>query len=389
MITATEKLFEQDVFLTKCQATVLSCEPYKNDTYSVVLNATVFYPEGGGQPCDKGTLGGLPVSFVYVRDGVIYHVVPQPFEVGQTVNGEIDPLRRLDFMQQHTGEHITTGLAFRMFEANNVGFHLSEATVMLDVDKVLDEEEILLIENMANDAIYKNIPVRAWYPDDTEMQTLAYRSKEGRIHGEDVRIVEIPECDLCACCGTHLPYTGQVGVIKILDFYKHRGGTRIIMAAGKRALEDYRTQQGQVKRISALLSAKPELVADATERILQEQENLRLELSALKSELITLKLKDVAAQNGVTFYTEANQTPDTLRRMALALLERGDDSVCAVFSADENGGYKYAVGSNKADMRTYGKEMNTALNGKGGGSKELIQGSVSAGLEEIKAFFGV
>ena len=382
----TEKLYESDAFLTSMPAKVLACEPYKTG-YAIVLNRTVFYPEGGGQPCDKGKLDGQDVTFVFIRDGIVYHVVPQPIEVGKTVFGVIDWARRFDFMQQHSGEHIATGLAFRIFGANNVGFHLTETSVVLDVDKELGAKEIAQIEDAANRAIYENVPVYAGYPTDEELEKLAFRSKLERIHGDEIRIVEVPNCDVCACCGTHVAFTGQVGVVKILDYQKHRQGTRITMAAGRRAIKDYAEHQTQVNQISALLSAKPELVAGAVQRVLNEQEEMRSEMSALKNEWIALKLRDVPIGKKYTFYNEPNLKPDVLRRMVLALMERSE-GICAVFSLDEAGAFKYAVGSNTEDMRAFGKEMNAVLRGKGGGGKELIQGSVTVRLEEIEGFFG-
>ncbi len=387
-MTKTIKLYEQDAFLKTMTAEVLACEPYKNG-YATVLNQTIFYPEGGGQPSDQGTLGGLFVRFVFVRDDVVYHVTDQPFTIGEAVHGEINWARRFDFMQQHTGEHITTGQAFRLFGANNVGFHLSEQSVMLDVDKELDAKAIATIETAANRAIYENAPITARYPSAQELNNMQFRSKPERLHTADIRIVEVEGYDCCACCGTHLLQAGQVGLIKITDFQKHKSGTRIIMVAGGRALADYALRQTQTDEISALLSAKTEKTAEAVKRVLAEQEETKAELATLKSALIAYKVKDIPITETLAFYHEPSLSPDTLRRIALALMEQ-TSGMCAVFSKDEttNGSlYKYAVGSTTTDMRAFGKEMNTVLNGRGGGSKELIQGSVQASLAEIEEYF--
>lgn len=384
----TKKLYEQDAFLKTMTAEVLACEPYKNG-YATVLNQTVFYPEGGGQPSDQGSLGGLFVRFVFVRDDIVYHVTDEPLTVGDTVQGEINWVRRFDFMQQHTGEHITTGQAFRLFGANNVGFHLSEQSVMLDVDKELDAKAIATIEAAANRAIYENAPITARYPSTDELNAMSFRSKPERLHTADIRILEVEGYDCCACCGTHVLHAGQVGLIKIIDFQKHKSGTRITMVAGGRALADYALRQTQTDEISALLSAKTEKTAEAVKRVLTEQEETKAELSALKSALIAYKVKEIPITEALAFYHEPNLSPDTLRRMALALMEQ-TDGICAVFSQDETANepmYKYAVGSTRTDMRAFGKEMNATLNGRGGGSKELIQGSVQANLAEIENYF--
>ena len=379
---ATIKLYEQNPYLRQMVSRVVRCEPYKGQ-YASVLESTVFYPEGGGQPSDTGTLAGKPVSYVFIRDNEVYHVTDQPLTPGTEAIGRIDWERRFDFMQQHTGEHITTGQAYRLFGANNVGFHLSENSVMLDVDKELDEKAICTIEAAANRAIYENAPVEAGVPSREQLEKMDFRSKMERVHGP-VRIVTVDGYDRCACCGTHVSSAGQIGIIKILDFQKHRGGTRILMAAGQRALKDYDAHQRQIKHISALLSAKIPEAAAAVERLLAENEHLKGQIGSLKTALIEEKLQSVPVTEDLAFYTEPGLSPDTLRRMALALMKR-TGGICAVFSPDQSG-CKYAVGSSTQDVKAYGREFNGALNGRGGGSKELIQGTVSATVDEIREY---
>ena len=383
---ATKKLYEQNAYLRQMVSQVTRCEPYK-EGYATVLESTVFYPEGGGQPSDTGTLGGQRVTYVFIREEEVYHVTKEPLEVGSEVIGRIDWARRFDFMQQHTGEHITTGQAYRLFSANNVGFHLSENSVMLDVDKELTKEQVGAIEAAANRAIYENAPVEAGIPSPEILEGLDFRSKMERVHGP-VRIVTVDGYDCCACCGTHVSSAGQIGIIKVLGFQKHRGGTRILIAAGGRALADYAAQQNEVSEISALLSAKPLETAQAVQRLLQETERLKGELSSLKGQLISIKLQSAAVTPQGAFYHEKGLTPDTLRRMALFLMEQ-TSGICAVFSGSDEEGYQYALGSRTQDMKQFGLLFNKALNGRGGGDKQLIQGSVNAPLAKLQNYLQI
>lgn len=379
----TKRLYDLDSHLQQHTARVVACIPAEGG-FDVVLDETALFPEGGGQPSDTGLIGEAAVLHVREEQGEIYHRVDRALPVGGEVTVSLDWARRFDFMQQHTGEHITTGQAYRLYGANNVGFHLSENTVLLDVDKELSDEQVRTIEAAANRAIYENAPVEAGIPSPELLAGLDFRSKMERVHGP-VRIVTVDGYDCCACCGTHVSSAGQIGIIKVLSHQKHRGGTRIVIAAGGRALADYSAHQEQVNRVSALLSAKPMEIADATERLLAEVERLKGEIGSLKGQLIDSKLKNADIGPRGAFYSEAGLSADTLRRMALALMKK-TDGVCAVFSGSDEEGYKYALGSEAVDMKQFGLGFNKALTGRGGGDKQLIQGSCTASLDRIRDY---
>ena len=229
----TEKLYYEDPYCTAFTGRVLSCEKSKAG-WSVVLDRTAFYPEGGGQPADRGTLGGVRVTDVQEQDGVILHTCDGPVEPGADAEGSVDWARRFDHMQQHSGEHILSGLLCALYDCSNVGFHLGADTVTIDYDRVLTEEQVLEAERRANAVIWRDTPAEITFPSHEELERLHYRSKK-ELTGQ-VRIVAFPGADCCACCGTHVRSAGQVGLVKLLTCQKFRDGVRIEMAAGGRAL---------------------------------------------------------------------------------------------------------------------------------------------------------
>ena len=228
----TEKLYEADAFTRRFTAAVLACEPVPGG-WRAALDRTAFYPEGGGQPCDTGTLGGAAVTGVHASGGVIWHTLDAPLPVGGRVEGELNWARRRDHMEQHTGEHILSGTLHRLFGAENVGFHIGQPAVRMDMDRPLTSAQLAEAETAANAAVRADAPVRAWYPEPGELAGLAYRSKK-ELDGP-VRLVDAGGADLCACCGTHLGRTGQVGLIKILSAQNYKGGVRLAVACGARA----------------------------------------------------------------------------------------------------------------------------------------------------------
>ena len=271
------KLFYEDITITDFTSTVISCEPANDGKqYRILLDATAFFPEEGGQSADKGTLNGLPVLDVQIKDVLIYHYLEQPLEPGTSVTGHVDWKQRFDFMQQHSGEHIVSGLVHERFGYNNVGFHLSLNEVTLDFDGELTPAQIQEIELRANEIIYQNLPVEISYPSKEELATLSYRSKI-EIAGQ-VRIVTIPGVDVCACCAPHVAHTGEIGMIKITNCQSHRGGVRLNILCGARALADYNKKQDSVTAVSVALSAKQDLIADAVlklkDDILRQQERI-------------------------------------------------------------------------------------------------------------------
>lgn len=379
----TEKLFYQNPYLKTFTAKVLECNK-KGEHYEVILNRTAFFPEGGGQPADIGVLNTVNVLDVQERDGIIFHTTDRPLPVGVQVTGGIHWPHRLDLMQQHSGEHIVSGIVHRLFGLNNVGFHIGAKAVTVDFNGELTEDGLALVEYLSNTAIYRNLPISAEYPSPEKLDSLDYRCKK-ELSGK-IRIVTVPGYDVCACCGTHVARTGEIGAIKILSLQRYKGGTRVTLMIGSRALADYNEKAQSVSAISVLLSAKPEEVLSATQRLLAENNALKQQIHALQEQIFEAKASalDKDAKNICLF--ENDLGPNELRKFCLMLSEKCS-GVAAVFSGNGQAGYKYALASVNEDVRPIGKTLNQKFNGRGGGTKELVQGSVAASQEELEQFF--
>jgi len=378
---ATEKLFEQDAYLREFDAAVLSCEPRKGG-FAVTLDRTAFYPEGGGQPGDTGTLGGIRVTDTHVQDGRILHYTEAPLTPGAAVRGVIDWARRFDLMQQHSGEHIVSGILCGRFGCDNVGFHLGADTVVIDFNAPVTPEELAEAEAAANAVIWENRPFLVTYPTPEELQTIPYRSKK-ELTGQ-VRIVECPGADCCACCGTHVKSAGEIGLIRLLSLKPFREGVRIEMVAGSRAYAHVRAMCRQNSRISVLLSAKPGETAAAVERMAAELAETKYRLTGLENQMFAEKAAGLAGAGNLLLFEEG-LSPDALRRCCEAV-GTACGGRCAVFSGAD-GDWKYAIRVPAGDLRGFVKELNGALNGRGGGKPNFVQGSVAASRGEIEAFF--
>ena len=378
----TEKLYYTDPFLQEFTATVTGCEKVKNG-WEVQLDRTAFYPEGGGQPADHGTLGGAAVSDVRERDGVIYHTCDRALEIGGEVDGKIDFARRFDFMQQHSGEHIVSGILCGRFHCDNVGFHIGHDLVTIDFNAELTPEDVAEVERLANQYIWEDHPIAVTWPDQAELDALHYRSKKALTGA--VRIVTWPGADCCACCGTHVRSSGQVGLVKLLSCQKFREGVRIEMAAGGRALAYVNAVLEQNTRVSQLLSARPTATAAAVERVQKELYALRGRVMALEEDDFARKAERYAGAGDVLLLEGAMST-ESIRKLCTAVQESAGGR-CAVF-AGEDGMYQYAVSQPGGDLRALAKEINTALNGRGGGKSAFIQGSVQAAAADIRRVLG-
>ncbi len=365
------------------EADVLSCQPF-GEHFAVVLNQTAFYPEGGGQPADTGVLGDTHVLDVREKNGEILHITQGPLQAGAHVHGQIDWDRRFLLMQHHSGEHIISGVVHRLYKLDNVGFHMGKDAVTIDFNGELQPEDVQKVEDVVNKAIYQNVPVTASFPDAQTLAALDYRSKK-ELSG-DIRIVEVQGYDLCACCGTHTKTTGEVGIVKFLSCQRYKGGVRLSLLCGRRALEDYRAKMASTNAISVMLSTKESAIVGAVEHLKDEISQLKMQLGAAQNELYALKAENIPPCAGNLALFEEGLSPDGLRRFCLKACSKAA-GVTGVFSGSEESGYQYAVASQGADVRAFGKEMNQALNGRGGGSKELIQGSVKAKKAQIEAFF--
>ena len=379
---ATEKLFYQDAHLREFDACVRTCEPSKHG-YDVILDRTAFYPEGGGQPGDTGFLNGVRVTDTHEAGGELVHYCQQPLEAGSTVHGVIDFERRFSFMQQHSGEHIFSGIVHRRFGYDNVGFHMGADFVTIDFDGVLTEEQLRQIELEANEFVWKNVPILISYPDAEELKTIAYRSKKA-LSGS-VRIVTIPGADTCACCGTHVSATGEIGLIKTFSCVRFHEGVRIDMLCGRKAYEYMSTIAEQNRLNSGLLSAKPQETSLGVQRTLDELAKYKAHAAKLEAQIFAAKAESFrGAGNSLVF--EDGLDPDGVRRLADAVMTACGDTA-AVFSGSDAAGYKYAVGKQNGDLRDFVRRMNARLCGRGGGKPFFVQGSVQAKKREIEAFF--
>lgn len=377
----TEKLYYLDSHLTRFTAAVLSCRPGKHG-YDVVLDRTAFYPEGGGQPGDRGVLGGAAVTDTHEAEGRIVHYCQVPLEPGTTVEGQIDWDWRFGLMQQHSGEHIVSGLIHARYGYDNVGFHMGRDAVTIDFNGPIAPEALAEIEAQANEAIWQNTPVEVFWPTAQELAALPYRSKK-ELTGP-VRIVRFPGLDLCACCGTHVQRTGEIGLVKFLSCQKFHEGVRIEMLCGKRALDYLSAVLNQNKQVSGLLSAKPLETAAAAARMQQELTEVKFRAGQLEDQLFAQRAEALRDAGDVLLF-EAHLRPDGLRRLADAVMHTCGGR-CAVFSQTPEG-FQYAVGQENGDLRAFVKTMNAALNGRGGGKPFFAQGSVQATRAEIEAFF--
>lgn len=379
---ATERLYYQDSHLRAFTATVAACEPGKGG-WEVRLDRTAFYPEGGGQPCDRGTLGGAAVTEVHERGGEVVHTCAAPLEAGARVEGEIDWARRFDHMQQHSGEHIVSGLIHARCGYDNTGFHMGRDVFTIDLSGGLDAARLLEIETLANEAVWRDEPVRCFYPDAETLAALPYRSKKAL--GGAVRLVEFPGADLCACCGTHVKRAGEIGLIRLLSCVKFRGGARVEMLCGARALRYDQAVFAQNHRVSNLFSARPLETAAAAERAAGELAAWKYRATGLEDRLFARMAAELAGKGDVLLF-EPGLRPDGARRLAVAAAGVCT-GVAAVFS-ETDGATHYALCRPGGDVRPLCKALNQALDGRGGGKPELAQGSVRAGADAVRAFFG-
>ncbi len=386
----TEKLFYEDSYIKEFQARVLSCRE-RNGGYQAVLTRTAFFPEGGGQSADTGFLytkegEEIRVTDVHEKDGVVYHHISQPVQEGTEVRGKLDFQERFSKMQQHTGEHILSGLVNRHFGYRNVGFHLGTQEVTMDYNGVLTEEDLRQIEYEANEAVAENIPVKVLYPSKEELKNIIYRSKI-EIEGQ-IRIVQIPGYDSCACCAPHVKETGSVGLIKIVGAVHYKGGMRVSILCGFRALEDYRMKERNVTEISNLLSAKQEDTAQAVEHLGQELNRQKEKNKALQERYVALCLENIrknADPEENIFLFEEELDPGARRDFVNKGMEM-TQGLAGVFVGADDSGYQYVLGSRRPDIQETGKKLNARFQGKGGGRPPMIQGSLKGKEQEIREF---
>lgn len=395
----TEKLFYRDSHLSEFEAEVISCRPLTvekqkkgissvsegsgQDVFEVELDRTAFFPEGGGQYADTGVLGEVKVFDVRESDGRIIHYTDAPLEIGVRVRGCIDWKERFMKMQQHTGEHIVSGLIHSRFGYRNVGFHLGSEVCTMDFSGEITAGELAEIEMEANNAVWKNLKVETVYPTENELARIEYRSKI-EIQGQ-VRIIVIPGYDRCACCAPHVERTGEIGLIKLTNVQRYKGGVRVTMLCGVRALADYGLKQEQAKAVSAMLCTRENETAGAVEHLRKECADLKYELAEKEKKLIACMAENIpAGDEPVCLFTEDIEG-ESMRLLMNRVLETGH-GLCAVFHKTGESVYRYVMGSRKMDMRDLAKEFNPVFDGRGGGKPEMVQGTAKGKEEDMRAW---
>ena len=386
----TKRLYDLDSHQIETTSTVLSCVAAK-DGFDVVLDQTVFFPEGGGQPSDTGTLGDATVLDVREEEGEIYHRVDRALPIGKSVAGKIDWVRRFDLMQQHTGEHLLSFSFYELFSASNVGFHLALDYATIDFDKPLSHEQILEAEQLANRFVWKNLPVHATF----------YETEAEHAQGltPPIRIVQVEGADMCTCCAPHCVTTGEIGSVFVADASSYKGGTRITFFCGERALKLHRAQHDDLDTLARRFSCQREAVVGAVKKLSDDYGALKKSERELAKSLNGYMAAEFIQGASVAgkFRVVAQLTSgiDAARLKDLAQAASADKTLALVLSESE-GRLLYVLSCGAGfplDVSELMPAVNAALGGKGGGRGTLAQGtapSVSGAkeaLEQIRSYF--
>lgn len=382
----TKCLYDKLPYETEFDANVLAVKALKEaqDRYEVILDQTLFFPEQGGQTPDQGWLSvghGLrpaircKVQDVQIRDGVIVHVIEQKLEPGDQVHGQIDWDYRFSNMQQHTGEHIFSGIVHSTFGYENVGFHLSDSVVTMDFDGVLSPEDVTAIETRVNQVIADDLVLEIAFPTPQMLESMEYRSKK-ELEGQ-VRIVTIPGVDVCACCAPHVRRTGEVGGLKVMHVQNYKGGVRISILCGFRALDAFRQKTKTVDEMMGLLSSSEEELRSHIKRLQTENQNLAYALRQAQEKILAQEAQglDADAEDVVLF---ADACDSKAMRSIVNDMVKDHAGYCAIFAGGDEQGYQFIVGSRTKDCRQEAAHLRETFDARGGGGTQMIQGSVRA-----------
>ena len=394
-MTETIKLYDRDAYATEFEADIISCEPNKADDkrFDIILNQTLFFPEEGGQSPDMGILAGYRVVDVQIKNGVITHTVDTSagdccdvekkaeLAAGVHVQGKIDWQHRFYNMQQHSGEHIFSGIVHRRFGFENVGFHLSDSVVTMDFSGVISPEDIAEVEHEVNVAISKNIPIEVTYPSRDELAQLEYRSKI-EIEGQ-VRIVTVPGYDVCACCAPHVKRTGEIGMLKVMNYQNYKGGVRVSILCGFRALEAFRQKCDIISELMGIFTTNQEALVDNVTKLKAVNQSLKSELGTAKSALLDYKVAELPTDTDNAVLFEGGIDTNTARNCVNALVEKYS-GFSAFFMGNDEEGYSFIIGSKNADCNTVAAALRNKLGARGGGKPVMVQGSVKAVKSEIE-----
>lgn len=367
----TKKLYDLDAYKTSFEATVLEVTPSEKG-YLTILDQTLFFPEEGGQTPDKGVFGNAQVLDIQIKGDTITHLLDTELAVGNSYTGEIDWEHRFSNMQNHTGEHIFSGIVNKKYGYNNVGFHLSDSIVTMDYDGVLTKEQAAEIEREANEIIWKSIAVNPFFPTPEEAAALEYRSKIEITEG--LRIVEIPDVDMCACCAPHVKSTAEVGIIKVLSVQNYKGGVRLSILCGRRAFLDYAGKAEITSALTNLYSSKEDEIVGCATKYLNETKELSSKIKDLESKALFEKLGNINPDDKLSIIY-VDSLPGNVVREGVNKMMEASNNVCGIFSGNDIDGYSFVIGSKSIDVTPYAEAIR-AEGGKCGGSSQMIQGKV-------------
>ncbi len=379
----TEKLYYQDSYNFSFEANIYQI--INGDKIAVILDRTCFFPEGGGQKSDIGYIGNSFVYDVQEIDGIIYHYVKDlsDLECNKIYNCKIDGNIRFSRMQAHTGEHILSGLAYKYFGAENVGFHMDETQLMtVDFDLPLSPEQVSFLENESNRCIYENHPVKSEIYTVEDAKNLRYRSK---IEFSDyIRIVSISDVDMCACCAPHLNCTAQVGLLKILSCISHRGGVRLSLICGIAAFNDYKDKFKQILNISSMICSPHDKTDAGVEQLISQNKDIRKKISDQKERLFNFICDSVTYEDFIIMsFNDFNA--EELRLLSNKLSSKSQYGVF-LFTGNDYNGYSYCFNSDIINSSDFLREMKASINATGGGKGNIIQGKIQCDKQSILDF---
>ncbi|MEE1303585.1 MAG: alanine--tRNA ligase-related protein [Agathobacter sp.] len=381
-------LYDRDAYATDFEATVISCQEITKEDrrlYAVVLDQTLFFPEEGGQSPDKGVINDIQVTDVQINNDIITHYLESAISAGSKVKGSIDWTHRFNNMQQHSGEHVFSGIVHNKYGYDNVGFHLSDQVVTMDFNGVLSADQVAEIEWEVNQAIAQNVEILVTYPSKEELASMEYRSKID-IDGQ-VRIVTVTGYDVCACCAPHVRRTGEIGGLKVMNLQNYKGGVRISILCGLRALAAFCEKCSIVSDLTAFLTTGQENLVTTVKKLKASNQALSSELSASKQQLLNHKLSDIPKEQADVIIFESGIDTKIVRNVVNGLVEK-HSGICGLFVGSDSEGYNYVIGSSSQDCKILANTLREKLGAKGGGSPQMIQGSVKAAATDIQALFG-
>lgn len=376
----TERLYNDNPYLKEFDAMVIETIPFEGK-YGIVLDRTAFYPEGGGQPFDTGYLNDSRVLQVIEKNGEILHIVDNPLQ-SKEVKGLVDWSRRFDHMQQHTGQHILSACFEKLFGGSTDSFHLGKDIVSIEINiDSFSEKDAEQVENMANDIIYRNLPVKARIVSEEELKDMPLRKKP--TVSENIRIMEIKEFDYSPCGGTHVSTTGEVGIIKIKSWEKCKGGHRFIFLCGYRALRDYGLQNSIIKSVGEKLSVRDHEITDAVSKLLYNCKAVEKKLSAATQELMKFEAERILREcpligsiKLVRKIIDGGNINDA--RLLAQHLVKEPGTIALLACRNENAQVIFARSEDvDMDMNNLLKAVFPIIDGKGGGNARMAQGGGS------------